>query len=136
MKRNSIKENLSSINGRLRYLRKKEKLTLEELAERTGLSVSSLQRYEVEGLTVMNNEYLVFMYKLGYNLNWILTGEESEKRKEDPKSLITDVKDTQVRLHVLENQVKYLTRMFINIAEERSNFGERFVKHSINKGTE
>jgi len=136
MKRKSIKENLSSINGRLRYLRKKEKLTLEELAERTGLSVSSLQRYEVEGLTVMNNEYLAFMYKLGYNLNWILTGQESEKRNPDPKSLITDTTETKIRIEVLENQVKYLTRMFINIAENKSNFGERFVKKAINKGTE
>ena len=136
MKRKSIKENLSSINGRLRYLRKKEKLTLEELAERTGLSVSSLQRYEVEGLTVMNNEYLVFMYKLGYNLNWILTGEESEKRKEDPKSLITDTNDIKVRMLAMEVQVKYLTRMVVNIKQEKSNFGERFVKKAINQGTE
>lgn len=136
MKRKIIKQNLSSINGRLRYLRKKEKLTLEDLAERTGLSVSSLQRYEVEGLTVMNNEYLIFMYKLGYNINWILTGQESEKRNPEPKGLIHDTIETKIRLDVMENQVKYLTRMVLNIKEEGSNFGERFVKNMVNKGTE
>lgn len=136
MKYKATKQNLSSINGRLRYLRKKENLTLEELAEKTGISVSSLQRYEVEGLTVMNREYLTFMYKLGYNLNWILTGEETEKRNPEPKGLIHDINESSVRLQVLEDQVKYLTRMFINIANDKSNFGERFVKKAVNKGTE
>jgi len=59
---------------RLKEIRKDKGLHQKEMAEHIGVSLSSLQRYEL-GSGVPDVNALVELAKDGYNIHWLLTGD-------------------------------------------------------------
>jgi transcriptional regulator with XRE-family HTH domain len=66
-----IKMNFSD---RLREIRKERKLNQREMAERFGVSLRSLQRYE-DGSKFPDFVVLEKLAEFGYNLHWFITGD-------------------------------------------------------------
>ena len=124
MKNKPTTTQIQSLGDRLKFIRRKEKVTLEEASERSGISKSSIQRYESGETLAIQPEYLIFLNKLGYSLNWLYTGIELKK---ESNKLPQEV-DNHIRIEVLELQVKYLSKMILQPKDD-SNWGKKYLQN-------
>lgn len=126
MKNKPTTTNIQSLGDRLKFIRRKEKVTLEEASERTGISKSSIQRYESGETLAIQPEYLIFLNKLGYSLNWLYTG--IDLKNENTSSKLPQEVDNHIRIEVLELQVKYLSKMILQPKDD-SNWGKKYLQN-------
>ncbi|NIM15875.1 MAG: helix-turn-helix domain-containing protein [Candidatus Aminicenantes bacterium] len=109
--------NPEETGSRLRLFRKSRKITIHDLADRIGISKSTISEVE-RGHTKPPVNFLLAMFNLyGLNVNWVLTGEGKMILKKDAASLSsrkaasTGVMDDEYNqlLYYLENApvVKY-----------------------------
>ena len=124
MKNKPTTTNIQSLGDRLKFIRRKEKVTLEEASERSGISKSSIQRYESGETLAIQPEYLIFLNKLGYSLNWLYTGIDLKKES----SKLPQEVDNHIRIEVLELQVKYLSKMILQPKDD-SNWGKKYLQN-------
>lgn len=135
MENKKTKSKINFIHDRLKFLRTNEKLTLDEVAERSGLSRSTIQRFENGNIRGIHSDYILFAYKLGYSLEWLYTGQAPMKRSENKKDLITDMVETKMRMSAMESQLNYLTRVIFN-QDNEPHYGRKKIENKLNKGTE
>ena len=132
MKNKPTTTNIQSLGDRLKFIRRKEKVTLEEASERSGISKSSIQRYESGETLAIQPEYLIFLNKLGYSLNWLYTG--IELKKENISSKTSETLENSTRIDILEIQVNYLSNLILQHNED-SNWGKKYLKNKQDLGT-
>jgi transcriptional regulator with XRE-family HTH domain len=86
-----------SIGSRLKTFRLSKKVTQKDMASALGCSEITYNRYEREA-TLPRTEDLSFLYNMGCNLNWLITGEGTmdDEQKSDKDLLATINKITAV----------------------------------------
>ena len=93
-----------SIGSRLKTFRLSKKATQKDMASALGCSEITYNRYEREA-TLPRTEDLSFLYNMGCNLNWLITGEgtmdyeqKSDSALLETISKITAVMETQANI--------------------------------------
>ncbi|HOK05337.1 MAG TPA: helix-turn-helix transcriptional regulator [Victivallales bacterium] len=75
------------MKSRLKQIRESLKLSQKAMAEKIGIGVRNWQGYE-SGENIPGGKVLQSLAKLGFNINWILTGEGSMYSTKDPSESI------------------------------------------------
>jgi Predicted transcriptional regulators len=68
---------METIGGRIKFLRKKEGLTSEELAERIGLKKASISSYENDRYDPSAKTIISICQEFNISADWLLMGKES-----------------------------------------------------------
>jgi transcriptional regulator with XRE-family HTH domain len=76
-----------NIGERIRAWRRSMSKTQAELADELAVDVGTLRKYEL-GMNAPGSLFLIKMYALGANINWVLGGEESMLRDTNQSDLV------------------------------------------------
>lgn len=118
---------------RLKYIRRSQKISLDEAAEQSGISRSAIQRYESGEVRAYASEYMLFVAKLGYSLDWVLTGNGPDKKEIKP-NLVTDLKQFRIENDALSVRLDYLERILMKIiGDDTGAYGSDIIKSRVNK---
>ncbi len=105
---------MDSIGQRLKTWRKKNKLTLTEISEKTGLSTGGLYAYERNEKQIGTKSLLALWYEYHNDIAWILTGEKGKNLLPDEYQLIdfyrsADSRGKRTILRTAESESQELT---------------------------
>lgn len=118
---------------RLKEIRRSLKISLEEAAEKSGVSRSAIQRYESGEVRAFTSEYMNYMYKLGFSVNWILFGIEP-KNLYLTKNVEINLSDLVGEVKVLSDRISYLERIITNMrGDEKGVYGSDIIKSRVIK---
>jgi phage repressor protein C with HTH and peptisase S24 domain len=82
---------IMGLPDRLKIMRESMQLSQKDLAKKLQISLTALQGYEV-GRSVPGGNIFEALVKLGFNANWLLTGEGEMKRGEATYLLAEELK--------------------------------------------
>lgn len=119
---------LKNIGSRIRQIRKEKKLTLVEIAERTGVAQATLSRIETGGMigTVESHEKIA--EALGIGLAELYAGLDSRYEqlchtREAERKITPHGKNLQIELLTTESSKKKITPLLMTLqAESRTAF--------------
>jgi len=80
-----------ALKERLKEIRQDKGLKQDEMAERLGLSLGSIQRYEA-GTGMPNFLTLVDLAQDGYNIHWLVTGDGEKFSWKNKNTLLAKIK--------------------------------------------
>lgn len=109
---------MDTIGKRIRYARKKKKMTLTDIRALTGLSTGNLSELENDKFLPSSNALILFKKIFDVSIDWLLTGEESQKEDvtREPKKLAEDY----ASLNLTENEIN-LIYAYRNLNQENKN---------------
>lgn len=99
------------LSGRLKLIREELGYTQKAMAKTLNCSLSALQFYEA-GSSVPGGNVLEALARLGFNVNWILTGEEEMRRG----TAIRDLEDTYFQIPFRDELQVSVTWALIELA--------------------
>ena len=113
----NIKNTISKQLKEACYVRRQ---TVKELSEEVGFSYTSFNTY-ANGKSEPKSSFFLAMYKAGFNIAWLITGEGDMYRSKDiqdaPKdklSVLTSSLQTQKQLKIIQNPRKDRMLAFIH----------------------
>jgi transcriptional regulator with XRE-family HTH domain len=101
-------QDLKAIGGRIKTIRKTTKKRHIDFSEDTGLTVNTISRVENGHAPPPQKLLDMLSNKLGYNIDWILTGSGPELRGKGNESSSPNV---HAKVLKIENELKEMKKM-------------------------
>jgi repressor LexA len=98
---------VDSIGERIKYLRKKNNISQQELADATGLQRGNLSHYEKNKTKPSADTLVEISSFFNVSLDWLITGKDwSQKTEETPFDIFSELSSDEKK--DIENYAKYL----------------------------
>lgn len=116
-------KDMSCIGERIHFLRTNNKMTQQELADKTGVSRGNLSNYEKNKFLPASETIIALAEFFNVTTDWLLTGKEPTTTEEvapPPAPALTDIeKQCLAKFNQLtyEQQIRILERMSVYIEE-------------------